>query len=352
MGHGSFRDKLRAGAFREPATLGYSEMAMSLPVDDIGRVVGSRLGDPLAGDYLVEGPVADSANGRVFRLTAGTDRIRLAAKICTGPADARRQFAALTAAAAVLNRTSGAGTRVPAPVALVEEHGLLVMEWIDGRSFAGLLRSPWQPPALALDGAARAGTWLAGYHAVSPGTAAPFDYAQGLAMLEALLAPLEGDPPAFTVGRHWLAQLERMAERNGSVSLPIRLHHGDFKPGNVLLTADAVYGIDIHSEYQSSVAEDLAYFIVDMELACFHPRGLRLLRHREALTRRVVDGYGVERWPGLAALVGWLRLHKIARNWVTFHTGRLHGMQRRYAAACLRWMARRSPIDCPAHGSR
>jgi Ser/Thr protein kinase RdoA (MazF antagonist) len=314
-------------------------LSASPPSDERG-LIRAALAGRVDEECRIEGPLAVDGSASIYRVTAGAGGPGFAAKICADPADARLQFAALEAAAAAMNGALDGGCRVPQPIALAEEQGLVVMEWVDGRSLAGLLHAPLAGPGVVLDAAARAGAWLARYHATGPIAAAPFDYAAALARLEPVLATLGPDDPARRPAEAWLDRLRRTAGRHGSTALPIRLHHGDFKPANVLLTDGAVYGIDLHSRYRSSVAQDLVHFVVDMELACFHPPGWRLLPWRRALTRRFLAAYGSERWPGLDAVVDWLRLHEIVRTWATFHAERPPGRRRAYAAACLRLLAR------------
>ncbi len=305
--------------------------------------IRTALAGRIDGNPRIEGPLAVDGTARIYRLTAGPDRRRFAAKLCQDPADAKRQFAALTRAAAAMHGPQDDGLRVPCPLALAEAEGLLVMEWIDGRSLADLLRTPTIRPAAVLDGAARAGAWLARYHAIGPVEAAPFDHAAALGRLEEVLDGLGADDALPAVVLAWLGRLRRAAGNGGRPDLPVRLHHGDFKPANVLLTCDAVYGIDVHGQYRSSVAQDIVHFLVDMELACLHPLGWRLLPWRRALVRRFLAGYDIGRWPGLDAVVAWLRLHEIARTWASFQAEWPAGGRRAYAAACLRLLARASP---------
>lgn len=82
-----------------------------------------------------------------------------------------------------------------------------------------------------------------------------------------------------------LAQLAAVSPPAGSPSVG---HHGDFWPGNVLVDGRTIIAIDFEGFRQGLPYEDVAYFLVQLELFFTHPV---LARLRKALRAAFLDGY-------------------------------------------------------------
>jgi len=67
--------------------------------------------------------------------------------------------------------------------------------------------------------------------------------------------------------------------------------HDDFKPANLILTANGAVGIDLPLCYTGAVVDDLAPFLLELHLMCLEPATCRLLRTRADMERSFLSGY-------------------------------------------------------------
>lgn len=185
------------------------------------------------------------------------------------------------------------GFGVPAPLHLDEARAGLVMEACPGVALDGLLRQtrlsrdPARREALR-SAVRRAGRWLRLFQQHTPSSepassaletlvAAARDDLEGragLALGPALARRLQGR----------IQELAREARRGGQLVG----HHGDFWPGNVYVADESVQVIDFEGIGDGLPLEDVAYFLVQLELFYSYPF-LGAERHR--LRAVFLEGY-------------------------------------------------------------
>jgi len=190
---------------------------------------------------------------------------------------------------------AGSSGPVPIPTDLDQKAGLLVMEASHGRRLDHLLRAgrfggptSREVAAAAMD---RTGQWLREFQRLTAGSVDREEAAD--VWKTELKENLECSSPILP------GQLRARAESsvtslcaNKPTLIPLASgHHGDFWPGNVLVTSDGVQVVDFEG-YRPGVAhEDPAYFLLQSELFFDFP----LLRRRYRLLRSAFQrGYGAE----------------------------------------------------------
>ena len=318
----------------EPAPLPSADPLSS--ADDVRSLLAANFpAGAGAASYRVVGPTYSSGNSRIFYAEYPAFDVPLAVKFCRDKADARLQFEALQRIAAAL--AGDAGFTVPRPFGLIDGDCVVVSEWIDGRSVDRELDDWRVAPARAAETLGRCGGWLRRFHDAAAEAAAPLDTRAALERLAdefAAGAPAAAGNPDIAVA---VAGLRRNAAAVAAMPLPVSWMHGDFKPANIMLAGPRTVGIDIRRQFRASVVRDQAYFLTHLDLACCHPRGLRLLPWRGRLAAAFLDGYGWSRdgWPD--APLTWMRLHTMVRIWIGLAAGR--GTGKRYLAWCCKTTA-------------
>ncbi|HVR70440.1 MAG TPA: glycosyltransferase [Vicinamibacteria bacterium] len=188
------------------------------------------------------------------------------------------------------------GLGVPRPLHLHAEHATLVLDACAGVPLDGLLREArWKGEATCRDAVAavgRTGEWLRLLHGSTardePGARAVEDVAAGARA--DLAACITGLPPAVA-GR--LAHRVAILADEARPWPPMLVgRHGDFWPGNVYVTRERVQVIDFEGFGEGLAAEDVARFLVQIDLFYAYPG---LAATRAALRAAFLDGYGRER---------------------------------------------------------
>jgi aminoglycoside phosphotransferase (APT) family kinase protein len=191
---------------------------------------------------------------------------------------------------------------VPRPVGLDQRAGLLVMEASQGRRLDDLLRAARSGGRSSLAAAAaaveRTGEWLRRFQGLTDSSVSP---EEAVEVWKAELAENLERTAEILPARIW-AQAESSVRSSGALT-PARgfipcSHHGDFWPGNVLVTSDGVQVVDFEGCRPGVAHEDLAYFLLQSELFFDFP----LLRRRfRPLRSAFLRGYGNEDLPASQA---------------------------------------------------
>jgi glycosyltransferase involved in cell wall biosynthesis/Ser/Thr protein kinase RdoA (MazF antagonist) len=204
---------------------------------------------------------------------------------------ARREFDALARLQSAFAGRRGIG--VPRPLEL--DGDALLMEPGRGERLDALLRATrWSAdPARAAAVATavrRAGLWLRLFHRATAREAPAAGALERLvagarADLESAAAGAPGSPWARRVA----LSIDLLARRAAEQARRLVGLHGDFWPGNVLVSDDEVQVIDLEGFGESLPAEELAGFVVQLELYCCYPG---LAAARASLRAAFLAGYG------------------------------------------------------------
>jgi serine/threonine protein kinase len=225
---------------------------------------------------VVRGPVRSGRYSDIYRARVPGMDTELAVKCLVDPATgepdratAQRQFEAFDRVHHAM--PANARFRVPRPYLAVPNDGLVVVEWISGRSMTEMFLSRDLTLAQARALMRRAAQWLRCFSDSGMAPAQSLDIAEKLDAIPSMEALL---------GRHRSAQeafaaLRLHAERAGALALTTSWLHGDFKTDNLLVDADDTVGIDLHVRHQNAVTHDLAAFLNHWELTICHPRAWR-----------------------------------------------------------------------------
>jgi aminoglycoside phosphotransferase (APT) family kinase protein len=184
-----------------------------------------------------------------------------------------------------------AGRRaVPEPVHLMADDGWLVMEACEGTKLSDLIRAgratrdaaAW--PAL-LDALQRTGQWCREFQrrTWNPAAAVPAEMLWRES-IRADIARCRGKLPRYLLD----AASATLAHRATVDGLPSVSCHGDFWPGNVFVSANGVKVIDFEGMRPGTAYEDVAYFLIQLELFFSHPASQNRSLHAAAA---FLDGY-------------------------------------------------------------
>lgn len=208
---------------------------------------------------------------------------------------------------------------VPRALELDEANGKLVIERAGGTALDVLIRDGKRQRGgaeLLAPHLQRTGRWL---REMQNATRNP--NADGRAVLRAQVEPALGHADSDRV-RNRLRELEaRVASR----PLIVCGHHGDYWPGNVFVDDARMQVIDFEGYREGLPLEDVAYFLLQLELL--------LPRHRRILPRlraAFLEGYGgVEDEDALKLFTLTKTLHLISRNAGAKHSFLLRWWMRR-----------------------
>ena len=206
------------------------------------------------------------------------------------PERARREFEALRRLQATFAEAEGLGV----PRVLHLDGDAVAMELCGGTPLDALVRRARRGGSgTALEASlARVGGWLRVFQGATarrtPATAA----------LDRLVARAQGDLDACAAAGLSRASARRIGSRLDALAVEARPfagslvgRHGDFWPGNVYVGEDEVQVIDFEGIGEGHAAEDVAYFLVQLEL--FHAcPGLG--RAGERMAQAFRDGYGAD----------------------------------------------------------
>jgi tRNA A-37 threonylcarbamoyl transferase component Bud32 len=290
----------------------------------------------------VEGPVRIGRYSIIYR-AALPGRSDMAVKCCidpaTGHADADAAASQYSALERVWQRMTGdPSLRVPRPLFLLRRHGVVAMEWIPGDTVTARLLSWTTRRDEALRLVARSAEWLRSFHAAGRSTDRILDvedkYA-GLSKLEQSV--LQRQPSA----RAAFAALRLHGSAAAAQPLGQSWQHGDYKTDNLLVSGDAIIGIDAHVRSVNAMVYDAASFINHLELTVYHPRALRVLGLRTQLVRKFLETFDPSYLGAHRLAYLWTSLYLMLWNWHEF-TGRDVGsMAHRYMRVVFHVSVRR-----------
>jgi len=294
---------------------------MDATVEDVKRLICAHYSDddePL--NCHVRGPLYRGIASQIFYAETPSIDSPLNIKFCIDPTtgfssghDAATQYKALCRANGAMAADDAYG--VARPIALFEDEGVVIAEWVEGRSLTACLRD-WRNSPAELNGyLARAGGWLRRFHRATSDGEAPIDVDHHLAILEDTLAEAGRD---FATTRVVVDALDVLAASAPSVARQPMAKcwlHGDFKPDNLIISPHRTVAIDIHTQFHNPIIHDIAHFTNHIVFATFHPMGLRLLPRIGALSHAFLDAYASDDWSITPRPLAWMRLHNATRKW-------------------------------------
>jgi hypothetical protein len=228
--------------------------------------------------------------------------------------------------------------RVPKPFFVAEREGIVVVEWISGRSMTDLLLSSQTSLREARKLMQRAALWLRAFsssHSVAPGPLNIADKLKGLVSIEE--SPLSKKNVAFKA----FGALRLHAELAASYQLERSWLHGDFKTDNLLVDDDSVVGIDMHVEYENHITHDLAAFLNHWELTLCHPRAWRWRPWRNELANVFLETFDPSYTAEKRVPYLWTALHVMLGNWCEFSERQRRSIRHLYVEGCFRALVSR-----------
>jgi glycosyltransferase involved in cell wall biosynthesis/O-antigen ligase/aminoglycoside phosphotransferase (APT) family kinase protein len=202
---------------------------------------------------------------------------------------ARREFEILR----TLSRAPVNGSGVPRPLYLDADDACVVMEACSGEPLDVLIRGcrlarDRSVQADLVSAVRRAGRWLRHFQEPGAETGSPVPALNRLVeTAREHLDRCRGELPAST-GSAVRAQLDGLKTRLAPASLRLTRVHCDFWPGNIFVDDDVVEVIDFEGATEGLPYEDVAYFLVQLEL--FFP-GPVLHRRFNSLAGGFLAGY-------------------------------------------------------------
>lgn len=238
----------------------------------IGQAVAEHLRSSSA-ELDVRGPVARTKTSEIYFATGTAAPFPLAIKqfLQDRGADVARSEAREAYDSMCRLHALTEGDMVlasPRPIGLLPERAIIVSEWIEGVTLAKALNR--EPRTRELELVSSAGAWLGRLAAVASSEMAPMrpeEFVRGLEW------PCMS-PPHVTA----LAFLRKTAQEAARDAVPWLQTLGDFKPENLMLSGNRLYGIDSQMLYVGPQVLDAAHFLnhvaVQRWLRLMGPRGM------------------------------------------------------------------------------
>jgi aminoglycoside phosphotransferase (APT) family kinase protein len=181
--------------------------------------------------------------------------------------------------------------RVPEPIYVFENEAIMLMEWVDGRSFLDALCRRWSFARSLTPLCRLAGAWLRAFHEADSMRMSVCCADELGEQVEHAQIAMQHEKIAFGAATHALQALAEYLTAVCSRPVLRTWLHGDFQPGNVIFTPDAVYGIDIVHSTRGVALADVAHFLNHVRRMAFQPSGLHLIASHRRILDAFVAGY-------------------------------------------------------------
>ncbi len=220
-------------------------------------------------DWRIEGPLFASASSTIYRATRINGTGPTVAIKSAAPREVKEQYEALVVGRDRLQGHSDC--HVPLPLGYLEAEGFLAMEWIDAPSLKTIMLSPMTSRRRLEHLAQQAGEWLAAFHNNDKETCS-LDPRVMLDQIDECREARESRLPRRI--DETIRFLHSTTDRLVEHPMPKVLLHGDFKPSNFLVTDNATFGIDLTAQHVDVAAYDIAQFVNQLILECYHPKAI------------------------------------------------------------------------------
>ena len=279
---------------------------------------------------LVVHPIRRGHLSRVFRGKDPAANRSFVIKVCvdpiTGQADsvnAADYYEALSSVVALAQLDDKIGCAKP--ILLLRAQAIVVASWIDGPTVEQVVQRGSRLDARRA--ITLSGEWLARFHGAAGLTQKIWDLRPARARLDEMFQAAVQSHLSSSVLAQAVRTLHQTAERVGAIPIPWSRQHGDFKPGNLILTADGVAAIDIDFRAPAPCIVDAAQFLNHGALQ--RPWRLR----RSGWVSFVDEAFSAGSVLGGANLpalpLAWARLH---------HVVRLHTQYRQWSKPPKSWI--------------
>lgn len=277
--------------------------------------------------------------------------IKVRAEFDTDPVTAaHEEYAALAA----ISNAMGENSRftVPRPSPALLQNGCVVMNWVEGVSLLQQMTDWRTPPWRVLGSVRRVGEWLNRFHHARTFEIGHIDTARLSGMVDTAFIQARLPPAWLPIVECARRFLDQHAERVGRVPVQGGWRHGDFKPENVMLSGDRVFGIDIERIGQIECLRDVVNFLFHLDLQLLSPRSLHLLPFRRHIYRSFLKGYAGDKVElGPDNLAGrWLYLQRLLRFWADIEFTKKGTARLWHARYLLRHLIATNLLDSPPPG--
>jgi Ser/Thr protein kinase RdoA (MazF antagonist) len=268
-------------------------------------------------EIIVTDLVASSRRTAVFRGESALYPCPVSVKFCLGSQDglsvaedAVQHFEFMSQLQAITARDPRLNS--PRVFGLFAEFGIVISEWVPGQSLKQELRQA--SPMQTLDAVRTAGVWLARFVAAAGYSMRPLS--------TALMVSGWPELSATCQARRSVELLLKTVEQVEGREVRWTRCFGDFKPDNLIVSAEGLYGIDCQLSDSGPEILDAAHFLnhvalIQMLRGC----GRHAAATSAGLDAAFCEGYrSVARtgFPELQLL--WVRLHHAVRFWRRYMT--------------------------------
>ena len=277
-----------------------------------------------AGCFRVSGPLKTSRSCRVFKgqsdLFPGNIAIKAFFPEKTDEQNLERHFLAQKAYHLKLR---GGKLRVPQPIRIINEHRIIVMEWIESPRIREILWRSGFRETLRNDGIRAAGKWLRAFHDAGGISSQAIDIHRILSRTEIMMKrvkdcgyPIETD----TVFMRCHRLLRDAVPFLKNVKLPHAVVHGDFTPSNIFHGAKDTVGFDFMATERAPVTHDICRFLLYLQvyryfLLTFAPS--RALRRFNEDSTVFLSSYGMLEWLPRSRELMYLQMAELLRRWAS-----------------------------------
>lgn len=242
-----------------------------LTCEDIQRVLGNS--DFFSGidpnSWIVKGPVIEARRSNIYQAFHSNSRDQLCIKYSKIGERSKKslilEYNNLQKYSSAMEDNKRYG--VPKPIVCLPENGMLVLEWVNGKSVKFLLRQYIFKRQSRKGLIVESARWLKDFHLAAGAAIKEFEPGHLADKIDnyALTNSIAFDECKMTAIKAGKA-LRRETEK---VSMSQELHssvHGDFTPGNVMYSEEKVLGIDTTRQANSPVFDDITRFITDLKV--------------------------------------------------------------------------------------